>query len=117
MQADLAKGITAIKSGNYFTASVEFLEGANGRAQDAQTVLGLMYLGVIDGLMAKESKAAECFNKAAKQGQKEAQYHLGVMYRTGGKSIKKSGFEAFQWFNVTRVVPHVTQQLCTIFLL
>ena len=50
-----------------------------------------------DGVDFNKKKAFEWFEKAAEQGDAEAQYYLGVMYREG-QGVDKSDSSAIRWF-------------------
>jgi TPR repeat protein len=95
--ASFEDGFAAAKSGNFLKAYSVFFDGAQKGDIKAQTALGLMYLGIVDGLLADKGKAAERFRKAAEQGEREAQYQLGEMYRLGSKALKKNNSLALEW--------------------
>ena len=45
-----------------------------------------------------EVEAARWYRKAADQGQKTAQFNLGLMYQSG-RGVPKDEAEAIKWFN------------------
>lgn len=50
-----------------------------------------------EGVEQNDSKAFEWYLKAAEQGDRDAQYNLGLMYRKG-KGVEQSESKAFEWY-------------------
>lgn len=53
--------------------------------------------GILAFLKGDNSTALQIFRPLAKNGNKEAQYHLGYMYQTG-TGVVQSSVEAFKWY-------------------
>ena len=78
----------------YLTAVFFVIIGFTAFSQTAEELFnqGMDYLYKKD-----YSKAAECFRKAADQGDAEAQYNLGVMY-DNGHGVQQDYQEAVKWY-------------------
>lgn len=64
----------------------------------AQNVMGTYYESG-NGIAKDEAKAIYWYTKAAKQGNSNAQYHLGVLYN----KVKDNPLIAYVWFEVARM--------------
>ncbi|HNL81153.1 MAG TPA: tetratricopeptide repeat protein, partial [Agitococcus sp.] len=51
-----------------------------------------------EGVAKNSTKAAEWFRKAAEQGEIDAQYSLGEMYRDGADDFMQDNTKAVEWF-------------------
>ena len=80
----------------YFPSIVELKDINCDRNANAQSDLGLMYSNGA-GVSQDDSKAIECFQKAANQGNATAQYNLGVMYEVG-RGVSKNETKAIEWY-------------------
>ena len=64
---------------------------------DAQCALGGFYDHGLEGVTKNYQEAVKWYRKAADQGNKEAQYFLGICYQLG-KSVNKNNEEAAKWY-------------------
>ena len=109
--ASFEDGFEAAKKGNYVEASLAFLEGARKGEAKAQTALGLIYLGLVDGMLVDKGKAVEWFQRAAEQNEMFAQYQLSLAYRNGiGKALKKNHKLAVEWAKKAATQGHLDAQ-------
>ena len=93
--ADLWKGYTAYKDGDYETAIEEWLPVAEHGDSLAQFSLGVMYRNGL-GVLENDELAVKWFTKAAEQGSATAQYNLGVMYENG-EGVPENDKTAVKW--------------------
>lgn len=109
--ASFEDGFEAAKKGNYVEASLAFLEGARKGDAKAQTALGFIYLGLVDGMLVDKGKAIEWFQRAAEQNEMFAQYQLSLAYRDGaGKALKKNHKLAVEWATKAAAQGHLDAQ-------
>ncbi len=82
---------------NFFKAVEWYKESADHENKDAQYRLGLMYkMG--RGVSLDYQKAAEWLEKAANnEYATAAQYHLGLLYKEGGKGVSQDYGNAAKW--------------------
>jgi TPR repeat protein len=78
-----------------------FLVACSGSASQANKDLttGYDYLKGTGGMTQDSAKAVELFTKAAKQGNRDAQYNTGLAY-VRGEGVKKDYSEAYGWFEL-----------------
>ena len=85
LQADLSK-------------AVPFLEYASEReCEEAQLLLGLVYLGWYDENYKDEAKAAKWLGRAARLGDRDAQFWYGDLLQEG-IGVQQNSEEAYYWF-------------------
>ena len=94
--ADLEKGITAYRSGDYATALEELQPLAEASNSHAQSIVGTMYY-YGDGTVQDYSQAFTWYKKAADQGHALAQFSLGWMYNKG-QGTPQDYQQAVKWF-------------------
>jgi TPR repeat protein len=87
----------------------QLLALANQGNAHAQFHLGLKYENG-EGVLKDETKAVECYRKAAEQGYVEAQYNLGQMYYDG-RGVPRDVKEARKWFRLAAARGHASAQL------
>ena len=80
--ADMDAANQALKSGDHALAVEEFRKLAEQGNARAQSHLGYMYY-VGDGVPQSFAEARKWYEKAAVQGDKDAQYNLAVAYEIG----------------------------------
>ena len=97
--ADLKKGATAYKDGDYAAALREWKPLASQGNAKAQFFLGNMYYKGI-GVTQDDGIAAKWFKKAAEQGLTNAQNNLGTMYMRG-LGVPRNNIRAFIWLHIT----------------
>ena len=93
--ADLEKGLTAAKSGDYATALQEWTPLAKQGNASAQYNLGQMYRDG-EGVPKNDKTAVKWYALAAEQGVADAQYSLGQMY-ANGDGVPENDTEAVKW--------------------
>ena len=97
------KGLTAFQRGNLAIALREFTPLAEQGDVNAQYFLGRTYQEVVrnkgQGITADNKPAVKWFTLAAKQGDKQAQNSLGLIYRNG-EGIPKDHKTAVKWFTL-----------------
>ena len=93
--ADLQKGYTAYKSGDYATALREWTPLAEQGNATAQALLGVLYANG-KGVPKNEETAVKWYKLAAEQGYAVAQYYLGQMYDEG-KGVPQNYKTAVKW--------------------
>ena len=96
--ADLQKGLTAYKSGDYATALREWTPLAEQGDAKAQYYLGGMYYQG-HGVPQNKKTAVKWFTLAAEQGLVGAQYNLGGMYARG-LGVPQDYKTAMKWFTL-----------------
>ena len=96
--ADLQKGATAYKNGDYATALREWTPLAEQGDADAQYNLGTMY-GKGQGVPQDDKTALKWSSLAAGQGNADAQYNLGLRYYHG-QGIPQDYKTAVKWFRL-----------------
>jgi len=95
---DLARGLTAYKTGNYSQALKLLRRAAKDGSSDAQFHLGAMYFNG-HGVAQDRDKATRAFHDAAVRGNREAQVILGMMY-WDGRGVPKDSVSAYMWFDI-----------------
>ncbi len=94
--ADMATAQAAVRKGDYAAAVKEYTAMANAGNISAQLVLGALYNK--GGLIPRDDKvAAQWFQKAADQGNPEAQYQLGTLYESS--QLPQNYALATAWYN------------------
>ena len=94
--ADLAKGVTAYRQGDYASAMQQVLPLAERDDAEAQYYAGAMYEAGL-GVEQSYDKAVGWYRRAAEQGLVMAQYHLGVLFETG-EGIGRDYERAIEWY-------------------
>ena len=97
--ADLKKGATAYKDGDYAAALREWKPLASQGNANAQFFLGNMYYKGI-GVPQDDGAAYKWFKKAAEQGLTRAQNNLGTLYMRG-LGVSRNNTRAFIWLHLT----------------
>ena len=97
--ADLNKGLSAFKRGDFITALREWKPLAEQGNSLAQYNVGLIYNNG-NGIPRDAITAAEWFRLAADQGDVRAQYMLGVMYARGD-GVSKDLKTSVKWFKTS----------------
>ena len=97
--ADLKKGATAYKDGNYAAALREWKPLARQGNAKAQFFLGNMYYKGI-GVPQNDGAAYKWFKKAAEQGLTRAQNNLGTLYMRG-LGVSRNNTRAFIWLHIS----------------
>ena len=97
--ADLKKGATAYKDGDYAAALREWKPLAFQGNAKAQFFLGNMYYKGI-GVSQDDGTAYKWFKKAAEQGLTRAQNNLGTLYMRG-LGVSRNNTRAFIWLHIT----------------
>ncbi len=95
--ADVEKARLAERSGDFQTAFDEYKLDAEEGDAEAQAALAMFYA---EGIIVKRDRniANQWTIKAAKQGNKEGQYNLGLAYQLGLGNLPISPIIAFEWF-------------------
>lgn len=93
--ADMQSAQTAIQKGDYAAAIKEFTELANAGNLSAQLMLGVLYNK--GGAVPRNDKTAlTWFQKAAEQGNPEAQYQVGNLYENS--QLPQNYAQATAWY-------------------
>jgi hypothetical protein len=82
-----------------FTLAAVFREEADKGNAYAQTGLGMLYFGGVQGVSQDYAEAAKWFRRAAAQGYPDAQNMLGNMYRAG-RGVPQDYVSAHMWLNL-----------------
>ena len=96
--ADFKEGVIAYRSGDYTTASREWLLLAAEGDAIAQYNLALLY-EYGDGLPQDDAEAVKWYTLAAEQGVAWAQSNLGVKYASGD-GVQEDDVEAVKWYKL-----------------
>ena len=96
--ADLQKGLTAYKSGDYATALREWMPLAEQGNADAQYNLGVMYDSGL-GVPQDDKTAVKWWTLAAEQGDADAQTNLATMY-DNGRGVPEDDKTAVKWWTL-----------------
>jgi len=93
--ADMQQAQLALKQGHYDAAMKEFTAMGNAGDMSAQIILGALYNkgGVIPR---DDHTAAKWIEKAAQQGNPEAQFQLGSLYEDS--QLPRDFTQAFNWY-------------------
>ena len=97
--ADLKKGATAYKDGDYAAALREWKPLAFQGNAKAQFFLGNMYYKGI-GVPQDDGAAYKWFKKAAEQGLTRAQNNVGTLYMRG-LGVSRNNVRAFIWLHIS----------------
>jgi TPR repeat protein len=88
-----AKGLQAEFAGDYQTAIAYYTKSANMGLSDANFAIGRSYK-----MLGNDISSLEWFLKAAKAGNKFAQYEAGLIYLNGSSATVANSGEAEKWF-------------------
>ncbi len=94
--ASMEDALTAFKKGNYGAAITELTTLGNAGNVPAQIMLGALY-NKGGAVMRNDKTAASWFEKAANQGNPEAQYQLGNLYENS--QLPKDYKAAAHWYH------------------
>lgn len=107
--ADYGIGIATLERGDYVTAAMEFEKAANLGDPEAQTALGLMYGGMLPGLLMDKEKAVELYKIAAAKGIREAMVQLGQSYDYG-VGVPANDRLSVEWYRAAAEMGHPLAQ-------
>lgn len=101
--ADYADGLRAFKAGDYATALKEWLPLAERGDAASQNALGTMYWNGT-GIQPDYQEAFKWKQRAADQGLRQAQIHIGSFYLKGvavkGLVVSPDYVQAYKWFTL-----------------
>ena len=81
-------GLQELQKGNNIIGLVEITTAANGGLLEAESLLGTLYYGGHGGVKKDYYQAVSWFRIAAKYGDADSQYFLGVCYINGWGTFK-----------------------------
>jgi hypothetical protein len=95
-RADMASGMTALKSKNYAEAMAQFEPEAQAGNPIAQNLMGMMYMTGL-GVTVDDAAALSWFQKSATQGYAVAQTNAGFMFEQG-RGTRRDLDQARAWY-------------------
>jgi TPR repeat protein len=91
------RGLAYDLIGEYVEAMADYAKAAEMGSAEAMNMLAILLDVFGDGDSEAEATVAECYRKAAEQGNASGQYHLGDCYMTG-TGVPKDGAKAAEWY-------------------
>ncbi|MDO8840288.1 MAG: tetratricopeptide repeat protein [Parvibaculum sp.] len=111
-QAAYDRGLAAHRAGDVASAVIEWEAAAEGGHTGAAWLLANLYDKGVGGVVQNDARAYEYYLQAARGGQPEAAYRLGLIYLEGNEAIglKRNYVEALKSFEVAALLPRADAQ-------